>query len=127
MTKEQKQSDALDAFLNDLLEGRQVEEEAFIENVETIRTALTEHAALKEQVKGLSQTIDSQAMTFNALSKKAKALEDENVQLHKIAKAAAHVGVDCGYGVYELQPDTIALARKLHEEQALKGQDNDTE
>ena len=33
----------------------------------------------------------------------------------KVIKAVAHVGVDFGYGVYELEPKIIVLARKLCE------------
>ena len=45
-----------------------------------------------------------------------KALEgyaERAKQLEEITEAVAHVGVDLGYGVYELQPEDIEKARKL--------------
>ncbi|MEQ9444718.1 MAG: hypothetical protein RJS98_04075 [Rhodospirillaceae bacterium] len=35
--------------------------------------------------------------------------------LEEIAKAVAHVGIDIGYGVYELEPETVDKARKYFE------------
>lgn len=42
-----------------------------------------------------------------------KKLEDRVERLEEVVKAVAHVGVDFGYGPYELQPDDIDKARAL--------------
>jgi molybdate-binding protein len=45
-----------------------------------------------------------------------KALEgyaEQAKQLEEIVEAVAHVGIDTGYGVYEIQPEDIERARKL--------------
>ena len=33
----------------------------------------------------------------------------------ELIKAVAHIGVDFGYGVYELEPEHIAKAREIYE------------
>lgn len=43
-------------------------------------------------------------------------LEERLREAHKIVKAVAHVGIDFGYGVYELEPYLIDEARELFTE-----------
>jgi len=42
-------------------------------------------------------------------------LLDENERYKEIAKAVAHIGIDWGYGEYELEPKFVDMARKLYE------------
>ena len=39
----------------------------------------------------------------------------ENDECDEIIKAVAHIGIDWGYGKYELEPKIINKARKLYE------------
>ena len=52
-------------------------------------------------------------------SREAKKLEDRIAELEEIVKAVAYIGVDFGYGKYELEAGKIDDARTLME------QDND--
>lgn len=40
-------------------------------------------------------------------------MEDNYAQMLEIVKAVAHIGVDFGYGAYQLTPDMIEKARKI--------------
>jgi hypothetical protein len=40
-------------------------------------------------------------------------------RMHSIIKAVAHIGVDFGYGKYELEPEFIDMARAIFEQEDL--------
>ncbi|QDP52386.1 MAG: hypothetical protein Unbinned96contig1001_3 [Prokaryotic dsDNA virus sp.] len=48
-------------------------------------------------------------------------LESQNAELLEVVNAVAHIGVDFGFGPYELQPEDIEKARTL----LAKGESND--
>ena len=55
--------------------------------------------------------------TLAEVKNNSKAIEllDYIKKLEEVVKAVDHVGVDFGYGKYELQPDDIDKARTLYE------------
>lgn len=44
-----------------------------------------------------------------------KGYAERAAELEEIVKAVAHVGVDFGYGKYEIQPEVIDKARAIYE------------
>jgi hypothetical protein len=50
-------------------------------------------------------------------------LERQLAEAREIVKAVAHVGIDWGYGVFELNQDHINKARDLYEQLKEQGED----
>ena len=89
---------------------------------ETIREALNSNDFAARMAKEPPAT-DSYGINARRLWSMKEALEVENVsgyvlnsRMLSIIKAVAHIGVDFGYGEYELEQEHIAMARAILKE-----------
>jgi hypothetical protein len=59
--------------------------------------------------------INEYAHLYNRASEEIKQLKKENESMMDIVKAVAHIGIDWGYGAYELEEEKITAARAIYE------------
>jgi predicted adenine nucleotide alpha hydrolase (AANH) superfamily ATPase len=59
---------------------------------------------------------DSLIETIISMEKQAQTLQAKLSESEDIVKAVAHIGIDWGYGKYELEEEWIDKSRKLYEE-----------
>ena len=62
--------------------------------------------------KALMSKIDK---AFDNINTALKESEESNQQMKDVVKAVAHIGIDWGYGKYELEDKHIDAARALYE------------
>lgn len=66
-----------------------------------------------------SDLTDNEAFQIESDFKTIRTELERAQRMREIVKAVAHVGIDFGYGTYELQQDIIDKARELYEKQSL--------
>lgn len=80
-------------------------------NIELLPTAAAANGGYEVKKDGNSYYVDKEV--FNLIQDLSTQLTEQQ----ELIKAVAHVGLDWGYGKFELTPEHIAKARSLYEGQ----------